>query len=432
MRLRWTAAVSAALLAGAAARGLYAARRPHYGGELRIEMRAAFKEMDPSAPADDPGVLAARSDLVPLVFETLVRLDERGDPRPWLATSWTHDSDHKRWVFSVRPNVTFHDGSKWSPPDGAITAPDDLPIERILRDLARPRNAIASRGADGSLMGTGPFRITEWEPGKPARLVAHDAYWRGRPYLDSVVIQMGRPYAEQAADFQTGRADVVEIAARDLRSPRSGGAATFSTRPAETLALQFEPGRAPEALREALALSIDRTAIRDVLLQKQGEVSGALLPRWLSGYSFLFPSARNMARARELLALSSSSGGATLGFAYDRQDTVLRPVAERIAVNASEASIALRSSSSGSAAVRLVRLPITSTDPWIALGDLATLLKIALPENPANPYGAEKALLGGFQVIPIAQIPRAWMLSSRVRNWPNLPDVWLDAGIPAQ
>src|SRR5215469_802582 len=105
MRFEWTAAVSAALVACAAARGLYAARRPHYGGELRLEMRASFKDMDPSAPAGDSEVFSARAELVPLVFETLVRLNERGDPRPWLATSWTHDRDHKRWVFSVRPNV---------------------------------------------------------------------------------------------------------------------------------------------------------------------------------------------------------------------------------------------------------------------------------------------------------------------------------------
>jgi peptide/nickel transport system substrate-binding protein len=429
MRLRWTAGASAVVLACGAARAVYAAPRPHYGGDLRIEMRASLKDPDPSAPADDSGVLEARAQLVPLVFETLVRLDDRGDPKPWLATSWTHDSEHKRWVFSARANVTFHDGSKWSPPDGVIMAPDDRPIEQILRDLARPRNAIVSRAADGSLAGTGPFRISEWGPGKSARLAAHEAYWGGRPYLDSVVIQMGRSYAEQATDFQTGRADVVEIAARDLRSPRPGGAATFSTRPMETLALQFEPGRVPDRMREAVALSIDRTAIRDVLLQRQGEASGALLPRWLTGYSFLFPSARNVARAQELVA---SSGGATIAFAYDRQDPVLRPVAERIAVNASEASIALRNSSSGSAALRLARLPITVNDPWVALGDLAGLLKIALPENPANPYEAERSLLGGFQVIPIVQIPRAWMMSSRVRNWPNLPDVWLDAALPSE
>ena len=138
-----------------------------------------------------------------------------------------------------------------------------------------------------------------------------------------------------------------------------------------------------------------------------------------------------MARARELLA-SPPSGGATLGFAYDRGDSVIRPIAERIAVNASEAGIALRIASNSSAAMRLARLPITASDPWIALSDLAELLKIAMPQNPPNPYEAEKALIGNFQTIPIVQIPRAWMLSPRVRNWPDLPDVWLDAGAQAE
>ena len=39
-----------------------------------------------------------------------------------------------------------------------------------------------------------------------------------------------------------------------------------------------------------------------MLLQRQGEVSGALLPQWLSGYAFLFPTATDLARARALLA----------------------------------------------------------------------------------------------------------------------------------
>src|SRR6266481_2117513 len=98
----------------------------------------------------------------------------------------------------------------------------------------------------------------------------------------------------------------------------------------ETLALRFEGERAGATLREAVALAIDRGAIHNVLLQRQGEVSGALLPRWLSGYSFVFPAERSVARARQL-----SSGSPPLAFAYDAQDAVVRAIAERIAVNAS-------------------------------------------------------------------------------------------------
>src|SRR5438874_1672177 len=106
-------------------------------------------------------------------------------------------------------------------------------------------------------------------------------------------------------------------------------------------------------MREALALSVDRNSIHSVLLQSQGEISGALLPQWLSGYSFLFPSARNLPRARQL-----SAGAAPLTFAYDRQDAMMRSIGERIAVNVMEAGIVLRTAI-GAADVRLVQLPVT-------------------------------------------------------------------------
>jgi peptide/nickel transport system substrate-binding protein len=411
--LRWIAAVSA--VAGAAA-ALEAARRPHYGGELRIEMRAAIPTLDPSVTPDDPAALGAQRQWTPLVFETLVKLDDRGEPQPWLATSWTHDRARKVWVFEPRKNVKLHDGSVWSP--GAIEMPDDRPIEEILRDLASPRSAVVVKSDDGMLLGTGPFRIAQWDAGKSASLTAHDQYWGGRPYLDSISIQMGRSLADQASDFQIGRADVIEIPVRDLRAPKQRGTAIASTPPMETVALQFEQGRVAEPLRRALALSIDREAIHNVLLQRQGEISGALLPQWLSGYSFLFRSERDIAKAKQ-------NPPAALTFAYDRQDAVLRPIAERIAVNAAEAGITLRTAT-GAGDVKLVRLPITASDPLLALQDLSIALKAA----PAggSPYEAERALIEGAQVIPLFQLPKAWMLQSRVKNWPHLEDAWLDPG----
>ena len=386
--LRWIAAASAlAILA-------QGARRPRYGGELRIEMHAAPRTLDPAESIPEPFLAGA-------VFETLVRLDERGDPQPWLATSWAHDAARKCWIFSPRPNVVLHNGAPWTP--APIEVPDDQPIEQILREMSRSKNAIVIRGADGSLIGTGPFRIARWEAGKSATLAAHDSYWGGRPYVDSVDLRMGRDFSDQAADLQLGKADVIESATK-----KSADA------PSEILALQFED-RVPDAVREAVALSIDRAAIHGVILQKQGEPSAALLPQWLSGYSFLFSAERNLARARQL-------GQATLAFAYDAKDPILRPVAQRIEVNAREAGIAMHPAT-GPADVRLVRLPVTSRDPMAALEDLAAILKA--PISASAPYDAERALLAGYRLVPIVHLPKTWSLSPRVRNWPRLADVWL-------
>ncbi len=401
---------------------LDAARRPRYGGELRVEMRATLKTLDPAEFPEDPAALAAQRLWQPAVFETLVRLDDHGQPQPWLATSWTHDLARKSWIFTPRKDVKFQDGSSWSPAGGAISFPDDRPIDQILRELAGARNAITMRAADGTLLGTGPYRIAKWDAGKPATLVANDQYWGGRPYLDSITIQMGRSLADQANDFQVNKADVVEIALRDLRSAKQRGTVTSETPPMETLALLFENGRVPPNVRAALALSIDRAAIHNVLLQRQGEISGALLPRWLSGYAFLFPAERDVAKAKQL-----ASAAAALSFAYDRDDPMLRPIGERIALNALEAGITLRAGN-GTADVRLVRLPITAGDPWLALLDLASLLKRAPPATTADAYEAEKAMLDASGAIPLFQLPQGWTLRSRVHNWPRFEDIWLDPG----
>ncbi len=340
-----------------------------------------------------------------VVFESLVRFDEHGDPQPWLVTSWTHDAARKRWIFTPRANVIMHNGAQWSP--GEIEVPDDKPIDQILRELAR--NPINVRAEDGSTVGTGPFRVTHSEPGKSVTLAAHDGYWGGRPYLDSVQITTGRSLRDQAVDLEVGKADVVEIAPTQRRGN------LYVSQPVELLALQFED-RVPAATREAVALSIDRSAIYNVLLQKTGEISGALLPRWLSGYAFLFPAERNLVRARQL------ASGAGLSLAYDRQDNLIRAIAERISVNASEAGITLHQAV-GNADVRIIETPIASRDAFASLEDLAAIFK--MPLAGANLYESERALLAGFKIVPLFHLPDAWAMNAHVRNWPRLADVWI-------
>jgi peptide/nickel transport system substrate-binding protein len=402
--LPWIAAASI-LVAAVIAK---AESRPRYGGTLRVEMSAALNSLDPAEIPSDPVALEAKARLAPAVFETLVRLDESGNPQPWLAISWTHDVSRKRWVFTARSHVRLHNGMMWTPTASSLETPDDRPIEQILRELARPWNAIVVREADGALTGTGPFRIARWEAGKAATLVANEGHWKGRPYLDSVEIQMGRDLRDQAQDLQLGKADVTDASV----------GSSDENRTEETLALVFDTPRATPAVREAIALTIDKVVIRRVLLKGHGGISGALLPQWLSGYSFLFDGKRDVTRARQLAA-----GSPQLTFAYDRQDAVLRSIAERISVNAMEAGITMRPGN-GMADVRLVMIPVTSHDELAALADIAVVLKAPFSFSAA-PYEAERALLDGFHVIPLFHLGRNWSLAARVRSWPDLPNVWI-------
>jgi hypothetical protein len=342
---RSIAAVSCLL----AATALEAARRPHYGGTLRIEVSGAIGSLDPADMPTDPAEAALKENIVREVFN--------------------------------------------------------------------------NAGA------TGPFRVANWEPMKALALEANEQFQGGRPYLDRVEIHMGRSPRDQALDFELGRADVIELPPSDLRRAQQQGGHTSESAPCRVIALVFNGRREDlDRLRQALALTIDRPAIRNVLLQRQGEISGALLPAWLSGYEFLFPAGRDVARAKELATLA-----APLSFAWDSQDALLRSIAERIVVNAAEAGLTLRPTAGSQADARLVVLRIASDDA----GDALKALGGAAASDPLKLYEAERALIESRRMVPLFQLPIAYEMGSNVHAWTTGPtgnwrleDVWLESARP--
>ena len=173
-----------------------------------------------------------------------------------------------------------------------------------------------------------------WDPGRRAVFAANDDYWGGRAYLDAVEIEMGRSPRDQALDFDLNKADIIELAPADVRRAQQSGKKVWTSATVDLVALVFDPG-VDERTREAVALSIDRATIQNVLLQRQGAAAGGLLPQWLSGYAFLFPDARDLVRARQ----AASHASAPLTITYDPQDATVRSIGERIAVNAHEAGV---------------------------------------------------------------------------------------------
>src|SRR5713101_1114497 len=231
--LRSVAASSAGFALLLAAAQLHSARRPRYGGTLRIEMQAAVSSLDRA----ESSASAPKEKLMALVFDTLTRLDDSGRPQPALAASWSSSADGKSWNFALRSGVKFHDGTGLSEtevesvlqsarPDWHVSSANaeygknsshsisiDLqtPQPDLPTQLASSRYSIFRRGADGSLIGTGPFKIAEWQPGKRAVFSAFEDNWEGRPFLDSIELQMGRAPRDQLIDLEVGKADLVEV-----------------------------------------------------------------------------------------------------------------------------------------------------------------------------------------------------------------------------
>ena len=133
-----------------------AATHPHYGGTLRVGVQTSAQTFDPTISAT-PGLRS----LTQLVFETLVKLDDRGRPQPLLAASWQVEPGNQRWRFQLRNGVVFSDGVpvdssvaaasiRAANPDWKIFALGELimietssPVPNLAAELALPRNSIS-------------------------------------------------------------------------------------------------------------------------------------------------------------------------------------------------------------------------------------------------------------------------------------------------
>jgi len=51
------------------------------------------------------------------IYEGLLRYNEKLEPQPQLATSWTVSADSKTYVFKLKPNVKWHDGKPFTADD---------------------------------------------------------------------------------------------------------------------------------------------------------------------------------------------------------------------------------------------------------------------------------------------------------------------------
>ena len=436
---------------------LQAETRPQYGGTLRVMMHAAPTSLDP-ASREQPDSFARRS-LTSLLFDRLVRMDENGHTKAGLAESWQATRENRMWLFHLRSGVMFDDGTpltaesvaaslRYANPQWSVVPEKDAVVielkssdPEVPAELSLPRNAIVKRDADQRVKGTGPFQIVEWRPGKTLRLTANENYWGGRPYLDGVEIEMGHDFREQVTALEVGRADLVEVAAEQTRRLQPGHPLVSSPK-VELMALVFSSDAvSPEDrdLRDALGLSVERGSIRNVLLQGTGDASGGLLPTWLSGYGFVFPASANLQKARELRGQYRLVPNWTLG--YEGSDPLARLVAERIALNAKDAGSSLQLSSASTADIRLVRVPLASSDPWIALKEFeANLGQPDLPMKYGSVeelYGAERELLASRRVIPLFHLPVTYATTAKLKHWAVQPDgswdvsdAWLESGTP--
>jgi hypothetical protein len=489
----------AALLAMTPLLGALAARRPRYGGTLRIELRAGKISLDPREWKVGTAEFSANEKLGALVFDRLVALDNYGRFQSQLAKEWSHDAGFKRWQFSVRAGAKFSDGSPLSAADIVTALQPLLPKGQqinasasgvviqsaaatpdLLEELASGRYLIYRVQPDGTLMGTGPFFVVAAPPAandRGGKLPAHsmsdpthlhfranEETWSGRPFLDAIDVMLGVPPLRQLFDLQLGKADLVEISPELVRRATQQNLRVWSSAPVTLYGLRFDETRASRtdaSLREAVALSLDRRTMANVLLQKQAEPASSLLPQWLSGYAFLFNMEPNLQRAREIrTALPAKVAAEPLRLRVDAPGELASLLGERVAVNARQAAILVQvvnrapprdaggtttTSSDPGAGLHLFVWHYSALAPRVEMESLVSALNLGgssetaiSTADPEQLYSREQELLEEHGVLPLVALPDSVGLGPNVRDWMparwgewRLADVWLDLPEPA-
>jgi len=203
-----------------------------------------------------------------------------------------------------------------------------------------------------------------------------------------------------------------------LRQAREQRLTVVTSPPVALLALQVADSGAlgNPNLRAAIALAVDRGALSNVIFQKQGEVTASLLPAALTGYSFLFPTARDLNKAHELrgglapppLTLTVEGDGA------------MQLAAQRIALNLHEAGFTVQVLPAAQHPdLVLRRLPLEGSQPAAALASLLVATGQATPveeQSLSEVFKVEHELLSRNTLIPLLYLPRSIAAGGRVRD----------------
>ncbi len=337
------------------------ASSPHVtnGGTLTIGATSDALTLDPTLTTDE-----ASGPVENLLFNSLVKLNQKVQIVPDLASHWTIGHGGTTYTFYLSPNVAFHDGSMMTSADVAasldrlrdaklaspwasfftdvtsVTTPSkSIVVMKLAKPYAPFLAVIASfltvsstrfvTAHKGNLTrvedGTGPFMLKSWVPNTAITLVRNPHYFiPGQPHLDKVIFQVIPQDASRIAALRTGQIQFAAFldpiyfpSVQQLQ--QSGRANILHVLDINYHLFGFNTKRKPftsPLVRLAISYAIDRNQILQAAGRGQGVVTGLLTPalqHWTVPTTQYAPYTPNLAKARSLL----TKAGYPHGFTFD-------------------------------------------------------------------------------------------------------------------
>lgn len=329
--------------------------------------------LDPHSANEGP-----TSTLLHHIYETLVRRDTDGSLKPRLATEWfIHPDDPTVWVFKLRQGVKFHDGADFTAEDvvasvtrvtsetsdfkGLHTAvvgaeavddhtvhiklkgPSPLYVQNLTnffivdKGWIEANNVLAPQDFKAgeekftvrNTNGTGPYTLVSRDPEVRTVLAVNPQHWDSAPKVTRIEYTPIKEAATRVAALLSGEVDFVQdVPVQDIeRLSKTNGIKVSTGAENRTVFFAYDmtsdslkslPGDNPfkkPQVREAMALALDRDAIRQVVMRGQSVPGAQNVPPFVNGHSKELDtySRPDYERAKALMA----EAGYPNGFAVD-------------------------------------------------------------------------------------------------------------------
>lgn len=302
-------------------------------------------------PIGSPSVDAASERVRTLIFNTLVKKDERFDYVGELASDIKRADDGLTFTFTLRDGVKFHDGRAFNSADvkytldlllrsdfaksasffegagdtkqGYIKSVEAPDARTVVVTLVKPWVGLLSNLvaipiiANDSYeaqkthpMGTGPFKFINYDNSQQVcDLEAFSEYWEGAPHLQNIRVRVIADMNALQAELQSGRVDIAPMptslspdAVKRLETDPNLQVKSFSG--SNVILLTINTASPPldnVKVRQAIAYSIDRQNLINSLLLGFGKIAHSIIPEESWAYSPGQTYSYDPAAARRLL-----------------------------------------------------------------------------------------------------------------------------------
>lgn len=302
------------------------------GGGFVIALGDNIRTID---PIGSPSVDAASERLRTLIFNTLVRKNEKFDYSGELASDIKRSDDGLSYTFTLQDGVKFHDGKPFTSADAkytldlllsnnfaksasffegtgaekrsyikSIEAPDpktvvvtlNQPWIGLLSNLVAipilPKDSYESQKTHP--LGSGPFKFVRYDNTQQVCDVeAFAEYWEGAPKIQTVRVRVIPDMNALQAELQAGRVDIAPMptslspdAVKRLEQDPNLQVKSFQG--SNVVLLTFNTSSAPldnVKVRQAIAYSIDRASLINNLLLGFGKSANSIIPEESWAYS---------------------------------------------------------------------------------------------------------------------------------------------------